>query len=39
VGAKSDADSVEFDIYTCLRCETVITSTPPKKTGSGRSGN
>jgi hypothetical protein len=37
VGSKSDADSVEFDVYTCLRCGTVITSTPPKKAAPDRS--
>jgi hypothetical protein len=31
LGSKSNEASVEFDTYACLRCGTVITSTPPPK--------
>lgn len=29
LGSKSNESSPEFDTYSCLKCETVITSTPP----------
>jgi hypothetical protein len=31
LGSKSNENSADFDTFTCLTCDTVITLTPPSK--------